>query len=95
MVKLLGSLVSPKSWSIGLTESLDILGLDASAILLTVLSILVLYFVDRLVLHHEEKDGSRHLTARGALITLVWIVAFAWTYLMANDMTSTFIYFQF
>jgi hypothetical protein len=63
--------------------------------LLTVLSILVLYFVDRLVLHHEERDGSARLVARGAIVTLVWIVAFAWTYLMANDMTSTFIYFQF
>ena len=95
MVKLLSALVSPKSWSIGWSESLDILGLTASGILLTILSIAVLYFVDRLVLHHEEKDGSRHLVARGAIVTLVWIVAFAWTYLMANDLTSTFIYFQF
>ncbi len=95
MVKLLGALVSPASWSIGLAESLDVLGLDASGILLTLLSILVLCFVDRLVLHNGEKDGSANLVRRGAIITLVWIVAFAWTYLMANDMTSTFIYFQF
>ena len=95
MVKLLRALFSPESWAISLNESLNVLGLDPSAIVLTLLSILTLFLVDRLILHHEEKDGSRFLVRRGAIITLVWIVAFAWTYLMANDLTSTFIYFQF
>ena len=95
MVKLLRALFSPESWAISLNKSLNVLGLDPSAIVLTLLSILTLFLVDRLVLHHEEKDGSHFLVRRGAIITLVWIVAFAWTYLMANDLTSTFIYFQF
>ncbi len=95
MTKLLSALVSPASWSIGLEETLGIMGLTPVTIALTILSILTLSLFDRLVLHHDENDGSPALVRRGAFVVLVWIIIFAWTYLMANDMTSTFIYFQF
>ena len=93
--KLLGALFSAEGWSVGLSETLDIMGVDLSAIVLTILSILTLMLLDRLILHHDEGDGGAVLVRRGSFIAVVWIVAFAWTYLMANDMTSTFIYFQF
>jgi D-alanyl-lipoteichoic acid acyltransferase DltB (MBOAT superfamily) len=95
MMQLLSALVSPESWSIGLSDTLACMGLTAPAIVLTVLSVLTLSLLDRMVLHHDEPGGIRALSARGAFITVTWIIIFAWTYLMANDMTSTFIYFQF
>lgn len=95
LARLLFALISKKSLSVGLGESLRMLGLDGPSILLTVLSIVLLFFLDRLVPHHGEGDGGRRIISRGTLVTVAWIVIFAWTYLAANDMTSSFIYFQF
>ena len=95
MGKLLSALFSKSGWSVSLTDTLSIMGLTPAAILLTVFSILTLLVLDRLILHHDEPCGSGALVRRGVFITVTWIVIFAWTFLMANDMTSTFIYFQF
>ena len=95
MGKLLSALFSKSGWSVSLSDTLSIMGLKPAGILLTVFSILTLLVLDRLILHHDEPCGSGALVRRGVFITVTWIVIFAWTFLMANDMTSTFIYFQF
>ena len=71
------------------------MGLDFTAILTTVLSILILFMIDRLLVYGDEADGSAMLTKNGSFVYFVWIVMFCWMLLLSNDMTSTFIYFQF
>ena len=93
--KLLSALVSPASWRVPIASVLSTMQLTVPAILLLVLSILLLLLVDRLILHHDEPSGARNFTLRWGFVAVTWIVVFAWTYLMANDLTSTFIYFQF
>ena len=92
---LLSALFTARGWSFSLGETLSLMGLDPSAIVLTLLSIVTLALLDRIVQHHGEQGEGEVLCRRGTLIAIVWIIAFAWLYLMANDMTSTFIYFQF
>ena len=93
--KLLSALFSGASWRVPIQSVLSSMQLTVPAILLLVLSLALLLLVDRLVLHHDEPSGSGAMVRRGAFICVTWIVIFAWTYLMANDLTSTFIYFQF
>ena len=90
---LLGKLFS--GWGVGLPETLEVMGLDAVAIITTTLSILILIMIDRLLVYGDEQDGSLTLTKNGAFVYFVWIVMFCWMLLLSNDMTSTFIYFQF
>ena len=93
--KLLSPLFSGASWRVPWKDVCSQMGLTASGVLLTLLSLALLFLLDRLILHHDEPAGNRAFVRRGAFIAVTWIVIFAWTYLMANDMTSTFIYFQF
>jgi len=93
--KLLSALVSPASWKISFSSVVSTLGLSVPGVLLILFSLLLLFFLDRLVCHHDEPAGNRAFVLRGAFIAVTWIVVFAWMYLSANDLTSTFIYFQF
>ena len=90
---LLGKLFG--GWGVGLPETLEAMGLDFVAILTTTLSIIILIMIDRLLVYGDEQDGSLTLTKNGAFVYFVWIVMFCWMLLLSNDMTSTFIYFQF
>lgn len=95
LLKLLAALVSGAAWRVGFGDVLAAMGLTVSSVLLIVLSILLLVLLDRLIPHHDEPSGSGAFVLRGAFFAVTWIIAFAWTFLMANDMTSTFIYFRF
>ena len=93
-VVLLGKLFGG-GWGVGLGETLEAMGLDFVAILTTLISIAVLMIIDRLLVYGDDADGSLMLTKNGSFIYFVWIVMFCWMLLLSNDMTSTFIYFQF
>ena len=71
------------------------MGLNATAIITTVLSILTLIVLDSLLHYEDAPDGSDVLTKNGAFIYFIWIILFAWGLLLSKDMMSTFIYFQF
>ncbi len=92
---LLVSLVTPASWRVPFRDVFSLMQLTAPGVLLTVLSLVLLVFLDRLIRHHDEPSGNRAFVLRGAFVAVTWMIVFAWMYLSANDMTSTFIYFQF
>ena len=79
----------------GFADTLDAMGFTQVGIVFTVLSILVLLMIDRLVTYEDGEDGSDALCERGGYVYFVWIIMLAWMLLLSNDMTSTFIYFQF
>ena len=93
--KLLAALFSPASWKVPFANVVALMGLSASGALLTVVSLVLLVFLDRLIRHHDEPAGNGALVRRGAFIAVTWMIVFAWMFLSANDLTSTFIYFQF
>ena len=93
--KLLAALFSPASWKVPFANVVALMGLSASGALLTVVSLVLLLFLDRLIRHHDEPAGNGALVRRGAFIAVTWMIVFAWMFLSANDLTSTFIYFQF
>ena len=82
------------NWS-GLGASLEAMGLTLVPILTTVLSLLLLYMLDELLIYGDEPDGSAVLVQNGSFVILVWIVVIAWGFLLSKGMASTFIYFQF
>ena len=88
------------AWSVPLTDVFAGMGLALRGAAISVLSVIVLIFLDRLVKHDEvpESDGSLKSTAavdRGKAIVLTWAIAVAWLALLAGDGASSFIYFQF
>ncbi|MBQ9996532.1 MAG: MBOAT family protein [Clostridia bacterium] len=88
------------AWSVPLTDVFAGMGIDLRGAAISVLSVIVLIFLDRLVKHDEvpESDGSLKSTAavdRGKAIVLTWAIAVAWLALLAGDGASSFIYFQF
>ncbi len=82
-------------WNVSLADTLAAMELDLTAILTTTFSILSLWMMDRMLTYDDERDSSAVLTKNGSFIYLVWIIMFAWGLLLAKDMSSTFIYFQF
>ena len=93
--KLLSALFTGANWRVPFANVLSLMQLNVPAIVLIVLSLVLLLLLDRLILHHDEPAGDGAFVSRFAFVAVTWIVIFAWTYLMANDLTSTFIYFQF
>ncbi len=88
------------AWSVPLTDVFAGMGLNLRGAAISVLSVIVLIYLDRLVKHDEvpEADGSLKSTTavdRGKAIVLTWAIAVAWLALLAGDGASSFIYFQF
>lgn len=79
----------------GLAETLKIMNLDLTNILMCILSIATLIMIDHLLKYEDEIGGSYALTKNGTFIYYVWMIMFAWAILLSHDMSSTFIYFQF
>ena len=91
---LLGKLFGG-GWSIDIADALDGMGLDLVAILTCIISILTLIMLDRMVTYEGDDDSSALVVRHGSFVYLIWIVIFAWAFLLSKDMMSTFIYFQF
>ena len=82
-------------FEVGLAETLKIMNLDLTNILMCILSIATLIMIDHLLKYEDEIGGSYALTKNGTFIYYVWMIMFAWAILLSHDMSSTFIYFQF
>ena len=91
---LLAKFFSPAAWQVPFSLSED-LGLSAVSILTVLISLALLYILDRLVVYGEEKDGSAALIKDGAFVYVVWAILMVYMLLLATDKVSTFIYFQF
>lgn len=84
------------SFEHGFSETLGYMGLTTPSLILTVLSVMTLFFIDRLLVYgEEEKDGSGAIVYRGAFVYFSWAIVAVWLLLLSKDMISTFIYFQF
>ena len=95
MVALLKNLFTPSAWSFSLTEALKVMGMTPVGMVITILSVVLLGLLDQAIRHWNEPDEGEVVTRSGVVVLVVWMVALAWTILMQNDLTSSFIYFQF
>ncbi len=93
-ITLLGALFNT-GWTVSLSETLSIIGLDTVGILMSLCSITTLVMMDNLLHYEDDKDGSDILCKNGTFIYYVWIILFAWAILLSKGIGSTFIYFQF
>ena len=76
------------------TATLDSMGLTLTAILTSVLSLLVLQRLDVTQLDSVRANGKIALPV-SRYVLAVWVIALAWVLLLAGDGASSFIYFQF
>ncbi len=81
------------SWG-GFSNTLESMNLTLSAIIFTVLSILVMIILDRLICNKDTIYPTT-VMRKVNVSYLVWIVAIAWMLLLSVGGASTFIYFQF
>lgn len=95
MVVLLRSLFSPVAWAVSFDSVMSTLGLTEVGLVITILSLCMLWLLDRTVGHGDEADCGKALFSRYTVILVAWCVMLAWTILMTHDLGSTFIYFQF
>ena len=65
------------------------------SILITLFAISILLIIDRLLVFHDENDGSGVLTKNGSFAFFVLAIAFVWIFLLSRGVESGFIYFQF
>ena len=91
----LGTLLSKLFTSFGgFTETLNYMGLSLSAIICTILSIVVMFLFDR-ILTNKDKVYPTSLMSKSTIAWSVWAIAIAWMLLLSIGGASTFIYFQF
>lgn len=75
--------------------ALSAIGLDFVKAALIVVSCLVLYFTDKMLIHGDEPDGSDVLVKDYRFVLFTLAILIGWALLLSMDMESTFIYFQF
>lgn len=95
MVVLLRSLFTGAAWNVSFGSVMATLGMTEVGVIITALSLCMLWLLDRTVGHGDEPDRSKALFSRYTVILVAWCVMLAWTILMTHDLGSTFIYFQF
>ncbi len=90
---LLGRLFT--DWSHAPSEVFASMGLTLTGALTVVLSLITLLFIDRLLTYDDSADGSPVLVQHGAWVYYLWAILVMWGLLLAQNLTGTFIYFQF
>jgi len=88
---LLGKLFT--EWG-SLSQTLSSMGLGITALIVTVLSIIIMAELD-IMTELKTTDGELCASEKTTVMWIVWAVAFAWTMLLSVGGASTFIYFQF
>lgn len=78
-----------------LGASLAALELDFVKIALVAVSCLILFLMDKMLVHGDEPDGSDCLVRDYRFIMFTFAILIGWALLLSMDMESTFIYFQF
>lgn len=84
--------------NVNIAESLAAMGMELLPILITVLSVVSLYYLDRDIALKNRSDGEFTSISAGRAfmyILLAWTTAAAWLVLLASNQASSFIYFQF
>ena len=84
------------SGSYSVSATLDTMHLSISSILIAVLSLAILFILDRALVYDEtEEDASSIMIKNSSFVYLAWCILFIWLLLLSRDMISSFIYFQF
>ncbi len=78
-----------------LTDAVSAMELTLTGALISVFSILTLILLDKMLVYGEDKRSSSVFVRNGAFISFIWVILFAWAFILSKDMTSTFIYFRF
>lgn len=82
-------------WNVGFAEAFQDMGLSLEFILLAIFSLVILFFLDKIITY-DTLDGNPDATLKnGAFVYFVWAIVIVWCLLLSKDMISTFIYFQF
>lgn len=82
-------------WNVGIDAVFKNIGLSLETALLIAFSLVILFFLDRMVSYDTLSRKSDALVKNGAFIYSVWAIVIVWCLLLSKDMISTFIYFQF
>jgi D-alanyl-lipoteichoic acid acyltransferase DltB (MBOAT superfamily) len=82
-------------WNIGIGAAFKNIGLSLETALLIAFSLVILFFLDRMVSYDTLCGKPDALVKNGAFIYSVWAIVIVWCLLLSKDMISTFIYFQF
>ncbi|MBR2461459.1 MAG: MBOAT family protein, partial [Clostridia bacterium] len=86
-------------WSgVSLNASLDALGLNLVGVVTTVLSVIIIKQMDIQINTKPAQDHSAELlnpVRVSAYVCVCWTIAAAWLILLASNIESSFIYFQF
>ncbi len=90
---LLSALVSPSAWQMPFSLS-ESLGLSPVSLLLILVSLLLLWLLDRLAPYGDEREESV-LLKNGGFVYIVWAVLLIYMLLLSSGEVSSFIYFQF
>jgi len=84
--------------NISLNASMEAIGMNLIAVVTTILSVILIKQMDIQINTKPDKDSSAELfnPARAtAYVCVCWTVAVAWLILLASNVESSFIYFQF
>ena len=80
----------------GVLATLEYMNIGVCEALILVFAFAIMLIFDRILCADIEYiDGKKHITDNGGFIYVIWVVALVWILLIAKDMISTFIYFQF
>ena len=79
----------------GITETISAMGINVTTVLLMLVSVVLLFLIDRMLTYDDSPDGSEVLISHCGFVYFVWIILICWALLLSKDMISTFIYFQF
>lgn len=82
-------------WNVGIGAAFKNIGLSLETALLIAFSLVILFFLDRMVSYDTLSLKPDALVKNGAFIYSVWAIVIEWCLLLSKDMISTFIYFQF
>jgi hypothetical protein len=84
--------------NISFNASMDAIGMNLIAVATTILSVILIKQMDIQINTKPDKDSSTQIfnpARAGAYICVCWTVAVAWLILLASNVESSFIYFQF
>ena len=79
----------------GIIDTISAMGINVTTALLMLVSVILLFLIDRMLTYDDSPDGSDVLTSRCGFVYFVWVILLCWALLLSKDMISTFIYFQF
>ncbi len=91
----LGVLLTRPFTNGSILDTLSYMNIGICEALISVFAFTIMLIFDRVLSSPEYLVGKKSITDKGGCIYVIWAVALVWIFLIAKDMISTFIYFQF